>query len=350
MNSNEVSTLRGTRSPLVVPTTNDGSSEESGSNSNISYTALNSRGSTPHQVHSRHSSVASSQIGLVNNEETFIHSGYESDSSIQDVEMSFSVPNSPRLDRRTSLISLEERSRLLSHNSATDLTVLSEEEKESEDTLHPLKRRSYAFSIDGSSDSEDDGEELHHHRMNSVLSTVRQNRTINKRNIMLEDRQNSRNTSNNGSFGDLMTKDEIKQHTTLTTSDKQHTTIKHGDATVDSHLKQTQTLPVISKRIHSESAPMSNEEKVGGVSSSGWNLRSRIKGKLFGKVRSVTSDQSGAVMSHSLSQPKVGKGKVGNNGGGKEEVTGGGENERGCDEEELMKEAMKSSKTRFIII
>ena len=414
MNANDVATLRGGTRSLSTPIEED--SEDSGSNSNISYTALSGKGS---RVHSRHSSVASSQIGLVN-EETYDQSGYESDSSNQDAEMSFSVPNSPSLDRRTSIISLEERSRLLSHNSITDLTMLSGEEDESKDTMHPLKKRSLAFSIDANSDSEDDGEELHHHRMNSVLSTVRQNRSVNKRNHveMMQDRQGSRNTSSYGGFGDLMTKEEIKQHSTLSANDTQHRPlhstlsandiehrplhstlsandtqhrplhstlptddtqhrplhstlsandiehrplVQHGGISnhkSDSGLMQTeQTLSVKSNRLHSESSPLqpSTQSNEGGA-----GFVSRIKGKLFrNKMRSVTTvDNVGVIPNESddllstgsskqSKSPSFNQSKIG--GKAKKSINGGedvGEN----NDEELLKEAMKSSKTRFIIV
>lgn len=151
--------------------------------SDVSYEKLSSTSSTPtYKHHSRQSSSTSGIVALINykNQDDPNQSGYETDTDEEDdeeeAEISFSAPSSPNLTRRTSIISLQERSRLLSHSSFEDLKSIVSEEKESghSEKSHPVKKRqSYSFMIleSTSSDSEDD-EVVN---IDQVLSTSRLN-------------------------------------------------------------------------------------------------------------------------------------------------------------------------------
>lgn len=150
--------------------------------SDIPYENLSSTSSTPtYKHHSRQSSSTSGIVALINynNQDDSNQSGYETDTDEDDdeeIEISFSAPSSPNLTRRTSIISLQERSRLLSHSSFEDLKSIVSEEKESghSEKNHPVKKRqSYSFMIleSTSSDSEDD-EVVN---IDQVLSTSRLN-------------------------------------------------------------------------------------------------------------------------------------------------------------------------------
>ena len=152
-------------------------------------------------------------------------------------------------------------------------------------------------------------------------------------------------------------------------------TTKHKSEFTTFAVSDIQATPTQS-RIHSHSVPVKpniqsdssdmtlSDKIVGGVtSSSGWYL-SRLKGKLFGKSRAGTSETqsdsdtmsqetSGRPVSNVIGDVKfnvfqtIGRLK---NIGGKEGKDSEKEKEAEEEEEMWMKEAMKNSKTRFIII
>lgn len=151
--------------------------------SDISYEKLSSTSSTPtYKHHSRQSSSTSGIVALINynNQDDPNQSGYETDTDEEDeeeeVEISFSAPSSPNLTRRTSIISLQERSRLLSHSSFEDLKSIVSEEKESghsEKNRSVKKRKSYSFMIFESTSSDSEDDEVVN--IDQVLSTSRLN-------------------------------------------------------------------------------------------------------------------------------------------------------------------------------
>ena len=380
--------------PLSSPVEDLSGDCPSGSDSNISYTPLTSKDSTSScNIHSRHSSTGSALIALIN--EDLSQSGYESDSSDEnEAEISMSAPSSPILCRRTSIISLEERCRLLSHSSCDDLTHFGEEnqqkEKHNEGEVAILKRdRSFGFrNVETTSDSEDN-EVLHHIRMNSVLSTPRHSYTqkstqrarSHDRDVKSHHPHKTSHDHTNVTQSSLLnithksdnptTNDDIILHHETMRSLKDRVT-KHKSAFAISDIQATPT----QSRIHSYSVPVKpniqsdssdmtlSDKVVGGVtSSSGWYL-SRLKGKLFGKSRGGTSETqsdsdtmsqetSGRPVSNVIGDVKfnvfqtIGRLK---NIGGKEGKDSEIEKEAEEEEEMWMKEAMKNSKTRFIII
>ena len=368
-------------SPVSPPV--DGSSEDSsqmGSSTNVSYVPLGSNSKTttplPAVLHSRESSTASSQIGLVNEESFNQSSGCDSDSSKrEDIDLSFSVPNSPSLPRRTRILSLEERSRILSHSSMSDLTLLSEEDQSIENLTKLTKRqqtvnrqRLHIFS-NNSSDSDEDDEAMHHYRMNSVLSTVRPKRMSKQREVELDNIAQlpsrdevfqSSTPTNTRKLGDLMTIEEIQLHSTGSpkpTLDKGAMNSSFFDD-LHSELPSSKTRSLPNKdRIHSESAPVqlltvqSSSSAEGASSGGGWTF-SRFKGKLFGKVRSVTSDnRSNAELDEHKDSSKLQR-NAGRSSTTSQPVTSEKENElqTKSDEENMLNEAKEHSKTRFIII
>ena len=383
--------------PVSSPVEDLSGDYASGSDSNISYTQLTSKDSTPsHNIHSRHSSTGSALIALIN--EDLSQSGYESDSSDEnEAEISMSAPSSPILCRRTSIISLEERCRILSHSSYDDLTHFGEQnqqkEKHNEGEVEIVKRnRSFGFrDVETTSDSEDN-EVLHHIRMNSVLSTSRHSYTqkssqrarSHDRDVKSHDPRKTSHDHTNVTQSSLLnithksdnptTNDDIILHHE-TIGSLQDKVTKHKSELITSTVSDIQATPTQS-RIHSHSVPVKpniqsdssdmtlSDKIVGGVtSSSGWYL-SRLKGKLFGKSRAGTSETqsdsdtmsqetSGRPVSNVIGDVKfnvfqtIGRLK---NIGGKEGKDSEKEKEAEEEEEMWMKEAMKNSKTRFIII
>ena len=105
--------------------------------------------------HSRGSSLASN--GAMGDQ---LEVGSATSSQDEDGVKSFSAPGSPNLDRRLSVLSLDERSRLLSHSSLDDLTSPVSGEAPDMEWLTPHNlpsEQSYQFMP--SSDSEDDDDE-----------------------------------------------------------------------------------------------------------------------------------------------------------------------------------------------
>lgn len=124
---------------------------------------------------SRHSSIPSPEEGEVTGTS---QSGYETDSSADENDVSFSAPSSPSLSRRTTMMTLKERSRLLSHSSYEDLQTRTEEESRKSASRHKRNEsigyvilNSTSPSIEGYNEDEED-EEIQVD-IDQVLSTSR---------------------------------------------------------------------------------------------------------------------------------------------------------------------------------
>ena len=124
---------------------------------------------------SRHSSIPSPEEGEVTGTS---QSGYETDSSADENDVSFSAPSSPSLSRRTTMMTLKERSRLLSHSSYEDLQTRTEEEPRKSASRHKRNEsigyvilNSTSPSIEGYNEDEEDEERQVD--MDQVLSTSR---------------------------------------------------------------------------------------------------------------------------------------------------------------------------------
>ena len=124
---------------------------------------------------SRHSSIPSPEEGEVIGTS---QSGYETDSSADENDVSFSAPSSPSLSRRTTMMTLKERSRLLSHSSYEDLQMRTEEEPRKSASRHKRNEsigyvilNSTSPSIEGYNEDEEDEERQVD--IDQVLSTSR---------------------------------------------------------------------------------------------------------------------------------------------------------------------------------
>ena len=111
---------------------------------------------------SRHSSIPSPEEREVTGTS---QSGYETDSSADENDVSFSAPSSPSLSRRTTMMTLKERSRLLSHSSYEDLQTRTEEESRKSASRHKRNEsigyvilNSTSPSIEGYNEDEEDEE------------------------------------------------------------------------------------------------------------------------------------------------------------------------------------------------